>query len=95
MSETTFETTVAAFCLVVVAAGCNDAVRRQPVVRAAANPSSARAGEAVSLSGTVSNAGGKRCQLRLGADGRRPDGRVERRGYRHRHVYGARNRPEP
>ena len=44
--------------LVVVAVGCNDAVRRQPVVRATANPSSVRAGEAVSLSGTVSNAGG-------------------------------------
>ena len=46
------------FLLVVVAAACSDAVRRQPVVRATANPSSVRAGEAVSLSGTVSNAGG-------------------------------------
>ena len=47
-----------AILLVVVAAGCNEAVKRQPIVRAAANPSSARAGEAVSLTGTVSNTGG-------------------------------------
>ena len=43
----------------VAAAGCNDAVRRQPVVRASAIPSSVRAGEAVTLSGTVSNTGGR------------------------------------
>ena len=45
--------------LSVVAAACSDAVRWQPVVRATANPASVRAGEAVSLSGTVSNAGGR------------------------------------
>ena len=46
------------FLLVAAAAACTDGVQRQPVVRAAAHPSSVRVGEAVSLSGTVSNTGG-------------------------------------
>ena len=43
--------------LVATAAACTDGVQRQPVVRAAANPSSVRIGEAVSLSGTVKGTG--------------------------------------
>ena len=47
---------VLACLLAVGATACNDAVKRQPVVRAAANPSSVRGGGTVTLSGTVSNA---------------------------------------
>ena len=46
------------FLLVVAVAACADGVRREPVVRAVANPSGVKAGDVVTLSGTVNNTGG-------------------------------------